>query len=72
MVNGVFELPAGAGNLGLQPGDAPFQFGHGERIEILTAERDEGIVVSLGQEIVCVHNDKVDRKIPAVNKPGAS
>jgi hypothetical protein len=70
MVNGMVELPACPGNLGFEPGDAPFQLGNGQGIEILAAERNDGIVIAFGQEFVRVHVGKVDRKFPAVNKPG--
>ena len=71
MVNGAFEFSARAGNLGFEPGDATLQLGDGKRIEILAAERGDGIVASLGQEFVGVHISKVDRKSSAVNKADA-
>ncbi len=68
MVNGMFEFSAGAGHLGFEQGDSGLQLGDGKRIEILAAERGDGIVASPGQEFFRIHIRKVDRKIRAVNK----
>ena len=56
MVNGAFNLLSNARYFGLQRGDPRPEVFDGKRIEILAAERDEGIVDAAGQEIVRFHD----------------
>jgi len=68
MVNGALGMFTDALDLGFERGDARVQLLDRKGIEILAAERDEGIVGTSGQEIVCIHVQSVDRFGLAVNK----
>jgi hypothetical protein len=55
MVNGAFELTSDARDLGLQCFDALAEFFDGERIEILSRKRGDGVVGAAGQAFVHIH-----------------
>lgn len=58
MVNGVGDSGAAAGDLALQRGDARFQFGDGERVDILADQRVDpvaGAPAKVGQGVVDLH-----------------
>ena len=72
MVNGALSMLAGAGEFGLELGDARLQLGHRKRVEILTSQQRER-VIGRGRKIVFdVHIHNVDRAGARVNKPPPS
>jgi 2,3-bisphosphoglycerate-independent phosphoglycerate mutase len=58
MVNRGLDLSSDAGDLGLQGLDPRVQFFDRERVEILSAERDERVVGAAGQDFFRIHGSQ--------------
>jgi hypothetical protein len=71
MVNGAFKLAARTDDFGLERRDARFEFLYGEGIEILAAERADGIVGTFRKDFLVIHAPNVDPNVAAVNKRAA-
>jgi hypothetical protein len=72
MVNGAFKLSSSADDLGLERDDPRLEFLHREGIEILTTEREDGIVGTSRQDFLVIHGCNVDPNGAAVNKRRAA
>jgi NADPH2:quinone reductase len=68
---GAVHVRLDAGDLGLQALDARLQFVDRERIEVLLAERDQGVVGLAREQLFEVHQGSVDPPHRQVNKRAA-
>ncbi len=72
MVNGAFYFRSGPRDFSFQGGDAGFQFGNGQRPQILLEQAGYQIISLAWQIVIQVHAINVDPVTLSVNKEAES